>query len=132
MEESCYRSDEKGFPMRVIGGFGVEETLGFFRELGIEPKDRNGYVYPNSDQASSVLDVLLWEASHERVDIRTSCKVETIEWIKGENNSFYYKICTTQGIFRADALILATGSRLRRPQAPTAAGTSWPKSLGTG
>ncbi|MCC8027425.1 MAG: NAD(P)/FAD-dependent oxidoreductase [Clostridium sp.] len=130
MEESCYRSDEKGFPMRVIGGFGVEETLGFFRELGIEPKDRNGYVYPNSDQASSVLDVLLWEASHERVDIRTSCKVETIEWIKGENNSFYYKICTTQGIFRADALILATGSRAAPSTGSDGSGYELAKKLG--
>ena len=58
MDASCYRSENPSFPMEVIGGFGVEETLEFFRTLGIEPKSRNGYIYPASDQASSVLDGL--------------------------------------------------------------------------
>ena len=48
MEADCYRCGRKEFPMEVIRGFGVDETLAFFKGLGIEPKDRNGYIYPNS------------------------------------------------------------------------------------
>ena len=58
MEEDCYRCGRKDFPMQVIRKVNVNETLEFFMELGIVPKDRNGYIYPNSDQAASVLDVL--------------------------------------------------------------------------
>ena len=54
MEEDCYRCGRKDFPMQVIRGFDVKETLDLFMGLGIVPKDRNGYVYPNSDQAASV------------------------------------------------------------------------------
>ena len=63
MEEDCYRCGRKDFPMQVIRGFDVKETLDLFMGLGIVPKDRNGYVYPNSDQAASVLDVLRTELS---------------------------------------------------------------------
>ena len=55
MEEDCYRCGRKDFPMQVIRGFDVKETLDLFMGLGIVPKDRNGYVYPNSDQAASVV-----------------------------------------------------------------------------
>ena len=35
MDASCFRCGQDGFPMKVIGGFGLEETLGFFEGLGI-------------------------------------------------------------------------------------------------
>ena len=35
MEPECYRCSQKDFPMKVIQGFGVEETLEFFKYLGI-------------------------------------------------------------------------------------------------
>ena len=41
MEPECYRCSQKDFPMKVIQGFGVEETLEFFKYLGIVPKDFN-------------------------------------------------------------------------------------------
>ena len=42
MEPECYRSGDGSFPMKVISGFSVEDTLRFFRGLGIETRDRNG------------------------------------------------------------------------------------------
>ena len=67
MEETCYRSGVADFPMEVISRFTVEETLSFFEDLGIVVKDRNGYLYPHSGQASSVLDVLRAELDHRRI-----------------------------------------------------------------
>lgn len=79
MEPECYRCSQKDFPMKVIQGFGVEETLEFFKYLGIVPKDRNGYVYPNSDQAASVLDVLRWETERLGIRVLLSCQVSVIK-----------------------------------------------------
>ena len=78
MEEDCYRCGRKDFPMQVIRGFDVKETLDLFMGLGIVPKDRNGYVYPNSDQAASVLDVLRTELERLKVRILLSCQIEKI------------------------------------------------------
>ena len=38
MEEDCYRCGRKDFPMQVIRGFDVKETLDLFMGLGIVPK----------------------------------------------------------------------------------------------
>lgn len=107
MEAACYRCGEKEFPMKVIAGFPVEETLKFFEKLGIEPKDRNGYIYPYSDQASAVLDVLRWEIERLGIRVLLSCKTEKIE----ERRNGGYRITTDQGTVEADALILAAGSK---------------------
>lgn len=106
IEPECYRSGDAGFPMKVIEGFNVEDTLAFFRGLGIEPKDRNGYIYPNSDQASAVLDVLRLEAEHLGVRVLVSCEPGAVE-CAGDT----YKIHTSRGVLEADALILAAGSK---------------------
>ena len=65
--------------MQVIRKVNVNETLEFFMELGIVPKDRNGYIYPNSDQAASVLDVLREEIERLKIRILLSCHIEKIE-----------------------------------------------------
>ena len=105
MDASCYRSENPSFPMEVIGGFGVEETLEFFRTLGIESKSRNGYIYPASDQASSVLDGLRFEAEHLGVEMVTGCHVKEIRPGAG------FRVSTGEGIFRSEAVILAAGSK---------------------
>lgn len=107
MEAECFRCGQKDFPMKVIERFGLEETLGFFEGLGILIKDRNGYLYPYSDQASSVRDVLLQEAERRRVQIHLSCHIERIE----ERPCGGFVLHTDQGHLSEDALILAAGSK---------------------
>lgn len=107
MEPECYRCSQKDFPMKVIEGFGIEETLDFFRRLGIVPKDRNGYVYPNSDQAASVLDVLRWEVERLGIKVLLSCHVSSIK----PQREGGFLILTSQGKLYTDALVLAAGSK---------------------
>lgn len=125
MEPECYRCGDGNFPMKVIGGFTVEETLEFFRGLGIEPKDRNGYIYPNSDQASAVLDVLRLEVEHLGVQVLLSCEVKKIEQAHDT-----YCILTSRGALEADALILATGSKAAPSTGSDGSGYALAKSLG--
>lgn len=106
MEASCYRCGQESFPMEVIANFPVEETLAFFRRLGVEPRDRNGYIYPNSDQAASVLDALRWEAEHLGVQICLSCQIKEIRRTREG-----FEVRTGKERFGMDALVLAAGSR---------------------
>lgn len=125
MEPECYRSGVDSFPMEVINGFTVEDTLRFFRGLGIEPRDRNGYIYPNSDQASAVLDVLRLELAHLGVQVLVSCEVKQIESAQGT-----YRIHTSQGRLEADALILAAGSKAAPSTGSDGSGYELAKKLG--
>lgn len=75
----CYRSEDINFAMRVLSGFDVSKTIAFFRELGIIPKERNGYLYPNSEQASSMVKALTMECNRLNVQFRFN---ETVKEIK--------------------------------------------------
>ena len=71
----CYRSDQPDFPWTVIQAFDEKQVTAFFERMGIYPKDRNGYLYPNSDQASSVLDAFRMECRRLHIRILSDTKV---------------------------------------------------------
>lgn len=110
MRAEYYRCSQKQFPMKVLDRFSVWDTLTFFDELGIVTKNRNGYIYPNSDQAAAVLDTLRLEAEHAGVNILCSCHVKKARQLKKDGRR-QFRIETDQGIFEGGSLILATGSR---------------------
>ena len=67
-----------GFVSQALERFGVPETLAFFGGLGLVTKDKNGYVYPRSEQASAVLDLLLTEVRRLGIRVVTDCGPVTI------------------------------------------------------
>ena len=102
-----YRSSQKLFPMKVLDRFSVWDTLSFFDGIGIVTKNRNGYIYPNSDPAASVLDALRFETEHLGIQTVLSCHIKKA-W-KTKNGTFTVE--SDQGTFRGDSLILAAGSK---------------------
>ena len=101
-----YRGTDPQFAWGILNQFPVEETIRFFKELGIYPKEKNGYLYPNSSQASSVLDVLLMENQHLKVKIKTGEKVTAIQCLdKG------YEVLTNHWHYTAEKVIMATGGK---------------------
>lgn len=78
----CYRSENLPFVQEVFSHFNEKNTIDFFKELGIYPKSRNGYLYPNSEQASSIVDVLMMELEHLHVTIQCNAEVLNIKPVK--------------------------------------------------
>lgn len=101
-----YRGENPAFVLPVLEQFGFKETISFFRELGIVPKERDGYFYPASGQASSVLDVLRMELRRLSVEIRTQT---TLISVRKRKNDFEIK--TNQDTLFADRCIFACGGR---------------------
>lgn len=98
-------------PKFVLGAknkFWVDETLEFFESLGIVSKTEDeGKVYPYSDQASAVLDVLRFKLDELGVEVVTSFEVETIK-----KNKDGFNIKTYDGrSATADKVIIATGGK---------------------
>ncbi len=123
----CYRCGQPDFPKSVLERFSMEDTVEFFQELGILIKDRNGYLYPNSDQASAVLDVLRMEVEHLNIRICLSCQVRSVK-----KSGKQFVIRTDQGDVKADALILAAGSKAAPVTGSDGSGYELAKSLGHG
>lgn len=101
-EDCCYRSDNSLFPQKVLKLFNTDKTIEFFKELGIYPKERNGYLYPNSEQSTSVVQVLLMEC--RRLGIKFNYNEKIIKFTKPN-----FTIITDQGTYYGKKLILATG-----------------------
>ena len=81
-----------------------EEVFKFLTSLGLYPKVKNGYYYPNSNQASSVREILCKELSKRNVNIVYNCQIN--DFIK-DNDKFI--IDTNLGKYSCDKLILALG-----------------------
>lgn len=67
--------------------FPVCEAISFFESIGLMIKNKNGYLYPYSEQASSVLDVLRMEL--ERCGVRTVTATEIVDAAYCEENKIF-------------------------------------------
>ena len=91
---------------RIFSRFSEKDTLSFFSGLGMLTQSKNGYVYPLSGQASTVLDTLRFELERLGVRILTECRIREIE-PRGKKGSPGHK---SVGPLFFDRLILACGS----------------------
>ncbi len=103
---ACYRSDNRDFAWNIIQKFNLEKTISFFKELGIYPKDRNGYLYPYSDQAAAILEVLQIEVAKLDICVMTEINVLDIQPVKKG-----IRITTDKKTITTDSVILACGSK---------------------
>ncbi len=78
-----YHGENPSFTQQVFSQFGVEDTLNWFASLGLctitEP---TGRIYPYSDQANSVVDVLRLALEKENISLRLGFEVEKIKTSK--------------------------------------------------
>lgn len=105
MDAGKYRGEDPAFAWKVISSFDERQTIEYFRALGIEPKFRGDYVYPGSDQAAGMVQVLLDELEHRKVTILYE---HTVREIRRESNRF--RIITEQEDVIYDRVILTAGS----------------------
>lgn len=102
-----YRGKNPAFVLPVLEQFGLSKTLAFFEELGISPRNkRDGYYYPASGQASSILEVLLMECRRLKVKLAYNVGIRTIT---KQQNGFLFE--TKQGVFEGRKCIIATGGK---------------------
>lgn len=120
-----YRSDNKGFAWKAIEHYPVNQTIAFFEELGIYAKNKNGGLYPFSEQASAVLDVLRMEVERLKINV---CTEENVVDLKVGKKGFQI-ICKNHS-YKADAVILATGSKAAPKLGSDGSGYTLAKKLG--
>lgn len=103
MNVNCFGAEET-FMEHVLEQFSVQDCLDFFHSIGIYPKNKNGYYYPNSEQASSVVTALIQELKKLGVSIVYEV---TIENIKQKEHGI--SVTTNFGDYQARNLVIATG-----------------------
>jgi len=74
-----YHGVNPSFVKYAIEKFSVDYTLNFFNNIGVFPKEeKDGKIYPYSDQASSILDALRNEVQRLNIEVKTNFEVKKI------------------------------------------------------
>lgn len=120
-----FRSDSRKELQCFFDEFGVKETLCFFEEQGLLVKNKNGYLYPASEQAATVLDILRFACERTGVEIKTEAEVRRIS---KKENGFLVDAKTEKECF--DRVILANGSKAGPKSMTSGSGYLLAKSMG--
>ena len=91
---------------KVLEGYGFEYVKNFFDTLGLPLiEGKEGKIFPMSMQASTVTELLEYEAKKLGVEIITECEVTTIK-----KEKMHFVLQTSQGTMECEKLLLASGS----------------------
>ena len=101
-----YHGETPDFCRHALAAFDVGSTLLYFAGLGLlTTAEDSGRVYPFSNMAGSVLDVLRFALENSGIDLHTGCVVTAI---KKKGNIFLVRTESGEE-FTADRVILAAG-----------------------
>lgn len=104
-----FRGFHPEFAAPALNALPPEAVLDWFRAIGVEPRFRGSYVYPNSDQASAVVDALREELHRLSVKVHYNAEVKSVQRI--DTDEGYFMIQCTDAVVKADRVILAAGSK---------------------
>ena len=100
-----YHGQEPDFARPALTRFHLQDTLDFFHSLGlITVQESNGKIYPWSDQAGSVVDVLRFALEKPNITLHTGWEVRKVQ---PTGSSFL--VTGQEGTQVCDRLIIACG-----------------------
>ncbi len=103
--EQHYHGASPDFVRHALNAFPVQSTLDFFQTLGLYTvTESGGRIYPYSDQANSVVDVLRFALVRRNLELKLGCEVVGVK--KTEDG---FLIRTAEEQIPADRLIIACG-----------------------
>jgi len=100
-----FYSHYRDFIIQVLEEHGYQKVKQFFKSIGLELLEaKEGKVFPLSLQASSVVDLLLYEC--EQLGVKIVCNVNVTDVNKISKG---YEVCYSQGCEKSYSLLIATG-----------------------
>ena len=124
--EGGYHGDEAAFADYAIAEFPPEKTLNWFSSLGLfTVAENSGRVYPYSDQAGSVVDVLRFALEKENITLKLGFEAEKV---KKTGNGF--RIDSKEETVDCDRLVIACGGLAGTKLGGTMSGYKFLRSLG--
>ena len=125
MSGDYFHSDSLKIFDEIYGQFNLADTLAFFADLGIETIELDEHkLYPMSLQASSVLNVLRYEAQRLEVTINCDEEVTSIQMTPK------VVVSTQKRHYYGDQVILATGGKSAPDLGSNGSGFQMAQSLG--
>jgi len=102
-----YHSNNLDAVERIVTRYGCAKVLDFFKSIGLFTRSKGDLVYPLSNKASSVLDLLRAALAKYNARIITDFEVDGVE----KNSNGYIIKSNRDEQIKTDKLIVATGSK---------------------
>ena len=118
---TCISAEKYGIyrqsaPARILERYPHSAVLNYFESLGLYTyTDSSGRVYPRSNQAAGVVDILRHALERENICVLTEHSVSSVK-----KSGELFNIFTDKGTYTADKVIVACGG----PAAPALGGSS--------
>lgn len=110
--------------------YSVSQTIAFFESRGMKMKEENdGRLFPTSNSARSVWEVLVSFMKEKGVTVRSGSQVESVRF-EATDGLVYVKIKNVREEVRARTCVLATGGTSHPETGSTGDGFRWLKKLG--
>ena len=126
MDTERYYGDA-GWLGKILDRYPPDRIIRFFRRIGVYDRERQGYVYPHTNQASTVVDALQGYCERGMVEIVTDCRVSAV--LPMENRKGY-RVTASRGDICCRTLILATGGQASQELGGDTGGYELARSLG--
>lgn len=121
-----YYGAPSSFTMSVINRFNQADVVEFFENMGLVLKEEdNGRLFPRTNQASSVVEVLKDKLIENKVELSLGSTVKNIE----RNKSWKIDLENGDSI-ESEKLILATGGKAAHYLGSSGDGLFWAQKLG--
>lgn len=104
IDETVFRSQNPEQAYLAYEKFNNDRLIEFFNQLGLLHRNNNGYIYPYSEQASSVVETLLNEANRLNINIIIDEQVNNFN-----KTSKGFIIKSSKNTYNCDKLIIAVG-----------------------
>ena len=124
--EGGYHGENASFADFALKRFGPEKALSWFQDLGLfTVAEDSGRVYPYSDQANSVVDILRFALEKPNITVKLGLEVEKV---KKTANGF--RLESKEETLECDKLIVACGGLAGTKLGGTMSGYKLLRSLG--
>ena len=124
--EGGYHGDEASFAEHAISQFPPKKTLNWFSSLGLfTMAEDSGRVYPYSDQANSVVDVLRFALEKENIAVKLGFEAEKVK-----KTAAGFRIESKEETVECDRLIIACGGLAGTKLGGTMSGYKFLRSMG--
>ena len=128
VNERDYHGSSQPAIRNILRRFSVDDTVAFFRELGVELKrEETGKLFPTTDSARTVLAALLRAADTARAEVRHPWRIDTI--VPDTSGGFLLN-SANHPVVRAARVILAAGGKSLPKSGSDGAGERLARSLG--
>ena len=115
---------------QVIERVTPQRVIGEFERLGVLTREKDGYVYPHTNQAGTVIGALYKGIRQKNITLKLSERVTEVLTNTDLEAGYRFTVCTDTDSYRSMYLVLAAGGEAGSEQGGSRDGYELAKSLG--